>query len=73
MVTVSDVAKSLDINVRLWNSEGGASGWVGPPRKGGITDAELQVDSAGIYRLEIADGRDDERSPQPFRISVEFQ
>ncbi len=73
LVTITDVAKSLDIHVRLWNSEGQASGWIGPPRKGGVTDAELPVDRAGVYRLEIADGRDDERSPQPFRVSVEFQ
>lgn len=73
LVTVTEVDKSLDIAVRLWNSEGSASSWVRAPRKGGITDALLEVNGAGTYRLEIADYGDDARSPNPFRVTVEFQ
>ena len=73
LVTVEDVDKALDIHVRLWDAEGSAGSWVGPPRPGGLTDARLPVEKAGLYRLELVDGRGDARSPVPFRVSVQFE
>jgi hypothetical protein len=73
-VTVDEVDPALDIFVRLWNAEAQViRDWVGPPRPGGVTEAAFAVPGAGIYRLEVADGRNDARSPNPFRIQVDFR
>jgi hypothetical protein len=73
-VTVDEVDPALDIFVRLWNAEAQViRDWVGPPRPGGVTEAAFAVPGAGIYRLEVSDGRSDARSPNPFRIQVDFR
>ena len=72
-VLVEEVGEDLDINVRLWNADGAASGWIGPPRPGGVTDAEFPVTAAGVYRLEVSDGYSDARSAQPFTVKIEFR
>ena len=71
-VTADDVDENMDIVVRLWNSEAGQSDWVGPPRKGGVTEADFKVPAAGLYRLEVADANNDARSKKPFRLKVDF-
>ncbi|MHA1554857.1 MAG: caspase family protein [Alphaproteobacteria bacterium] len=72
-VTIDEVDEDLDVYVRLWNSEVKAGSWFGPPRAGGVTEAELQVPAAGIYRLEVVDGNNDARSKVPFRLNVDFR
>ena len=72
-VLVEDVPPDLDIHVRLWDAEGAASGWIGPPRQGGVTDARFPVKGPGLYRLEMVDGNNDQRSPLPFRFKVDFR
>ncbi|MBO6719683.1 MAG: caspase family protein [Rhizobiaceae bacterium] len=72
-VIVDNVDEKLDIYVRLWDADGKASGWVGPPRQGGVTDAVFPVGAAGIYRLEVRDGDNNERSPVRFRLNVQFR
>jgi hypothetical protein len=71
-VLVEDVPPELDVYVRLWDAEGTASGWVGPPRLGGVTDARFPV-KGGLHRLEVVDGNNDQRSPLPFRIRVDIR
>ena len=72
-VTVDEVDENLDIAVRLWNAEAAVAGdWVGPPRKGGVTEAEFKVPAAGLYRLQVADSNNDARSNKPYRIEVDF-
>jgi uncharacterized caspase-like protein len=74
VVTVDQVDPALDINVRLWNAEAGVvADWRGPPRPGGVTDAEFTVPVAGLYRLQVADGNNDARSKNPYRIKVDFK
>ncbi len=73
LVVIDEVDPELDMHVRLWNSEGKAGSWVGPPRKGGVTEARLPVDGPGHYRLEVRDGNNDARSPNPFRVEIGFQ
>lgn len=72
-VVIDEVDKDLDVYVRLWDGEVRASGWVGPPRAGGVTEADLAVEGAGTYRLEVKDGSSDARSPVPYRIRVDFE
>ncbi len=73
IVTAEEVDENLDVAVRLWNAEAGASDWVGPPRKGGVTEAAFKVPAAGHYRLEVADANNDARSKNPFRLKVDFR
>ncbi len=73
LITVDQVDKELDIHVRIWDAEGAASSWVGPPRPGGVTEARLPISGPGRYRLEITDGRSDARSATPFRVHVGFE
>ncbi len=73
VVTVDQVDEALDVVVRLWDANGNAGNWVGPPRKGGVTEAKFPVNGAGTYRLEIRDGGDDSRSPVAFRVQVGFE
>ncbi len=72
-VTVDEVADNLDIYVRLLDAEAKAGGWLGPPRKGGVTEAEIAVPAAGLYRLQVSDGSNDARSAKPYRIQVDFK
>jgi uncharacterized caspase-like protein len=72
-VLVEEVDPALDIYVRLWNGEGAASSWIGPPRPGGVTDANFPVDAAGTYRIELTDGNNDARSPKPFKVKIGFK
>ncbi|MEX0852137.1 MAG: PPC domain-containing protein, partial [Bauldia sp.] len=73
VITVDEVDEDLDIYVNLTDAEANAGGWFGPPRKGGVTEAELAVPAAGLYRLQIADGNNDARSAVPFRLRVDFK
>ena len=72
-VLVDQVDEDLDIYVRLWNADGKAASWVGPPRPGGVTDAVFAVEAAGTYRLEVRDGNNDARSPVRYRLGVDFR
>ncbi|MBX3574791.1 MAG: caspase family protein [Mesorhizobium sp.] len=72
-VVVDEVDPALDIFVRLWDVDGNAGQWVGPPRPGGVTDARLPIAKAGTYRLEVTDGNSDQRSANPFRIKSELR
>ena len=72
-VVVDEVDPALDIFVRLWDTDGNAGQWIGPPRPGGVTEARLPIAKAGTYRLEVADGNSDQRSANPFRIRAELR
>ncbi len=72
-VVIDEVDEDLDVYVRLWDAEAQAGSWFGPPRPGGVTEAELQVPAAGAYRLQVTDGNNDARSAVPFRVSVDFR
>lgn len=69
-VTIDEVPDDLDIYVRLWDADGSASGWIGPPRPGGVTEGRFPAKSPGVYRLEVRDGNDDRRSPKLYRLSA---
>jgi hypothetical protein len=73
-VVVDDVDADLDLYVRLLDGDGKViADWFGPPRKGGVTDAELSVPAAGSYRLLVKDGSDDGRSVKPYGLIAEFR
>ena len=73
IVTADQVDQNLDIYVRVWNAEAVPGNWFGPPRPGGVTDAQISVPGPGQYRLEVVDGNNDQRSKKPFRLKVDFK
>lgn len=73
VVTVDEVDEDLDIAVSLWDADVRGGSWIGPSRKGGVTEAALAVPAAGIYHLAVADSNNDARSVNPYRILVEFE
>jgi hypothetical protein len=71
-VSLAGVPEPLDIYFRLWDANGGASGWMGPAKPGGDFTAPVPITAAGDYRLEVVDGNNDARSALPFTVSWSF-
>lgn len=71
-LVIDNVDPALDVVARLWDGEARAGNWYGPPRPGGVTEAEIAVPAAGVYRLEVTDGNNDARSKNAYRIEVGF-
>lgn len=72
-VVVRNVPKTLDISMRVWNGDKRTlTGWYGPLRPGGDTEATIDIPEPGLYMLEVRDGRDDARSVVSFSTRVSF-
>ena len=72
-VAIDEVPEELDVVFRILNSDqADLTGWIVPPRPGGVTTGSIALEKAGWYWMEIRDGGNDARSPAPFRISREF-
>lgn len=72
-MAITNVAATLDINVRVWNANKEAiSNWIAPLAKGGNTSGFLDLPTAGRYYLEVHDGSDDARASQPYMLQIAF-
>jgi hypothetical protein len=72
-VAVDEVPEALDVVVRILDGDQrDLSGWIVPPRPGGVTTGSLKLERPGWYWMEIRDGSNDARSPQPFRVTRNF-
>ncbi len=71
-VTLGDVPKSLDLYFRLYDANNVASAWYGPASPGDDFTQQVPMPSGGQYRIEIADGYNDARSPLPYRFGWTF-
>ena len=72
-VAITDVPENLDIHFRLWNSDKAyISGWYAPLAAGGENRAVLDLAEPGSYVLEVRDGRDDNRSLDPYALALAF-
>ena len=70
---ITNVPAHLDVQFRVWNAEGQAlSNWFAPLAVGGATHGTFDLPQPGTYLVEMRDGRDDERSVQPFDIAFAF-
>lgn len=70
-ISVTGVAKDLDISYRVWNSDKYAkSNWFAPFRAGGDTEGTFGLDAPGTYYLEVRDGSNDNRSVEPYTLKV---
>ena len=73
-VAITDVPETLDISFRVLNADyAEIQYWIAAPRPGGDTTGTVTIPAAGWYWMEIRDGYNDARSPQPFRITRTFR
>jgi hypothetical protein len=72
-VWAEDVPENIDVAMRVLDADQrDLTGWLVPPRPGGVTSGAVDLAAAGWYRLEIRDSYDDQRSPKPFKIRRAF-
>jgi uncharacterized caspase-like protein len=72
-VSVEDVDPELDVVFRLWTADGQAGNWFAPARAGGPVYAEIPIAEPGVYRLELADGNNNARSPNGFTVLATYE
>ena len=73
-VEIAEVAENLDIAFHVLNAERSEiQYWISAPRPGGVTTGTVAIPAPGWYWMELRDGNNDERSPQPFRVSRVFR
>lgn len=72
-VSVTDVADTLAIAVRVWNSDKSTvSGWYAPLAAGGETLAVVDLALPGRYFLEVTDNAGGVESSQPYVLQTSF-
>jgi len=70
-VSVTNVAKELDIHARVSNAENyGISGYLKPLRAGAETRGKVKIPAAGKYYVQLIDGGGDARSTQPYTVKI---
>lgn len=73
-VTIDQVPENLDVNFRVLNADyTEIQYWIPPPRPGGDTTGTVTIPAAGWYWMELRDGSNDARSPEPFRVTRTFR
>jgi hypothetical protein len=56
---------------RVWNADKGVIlDWQAPLRAGGDVTGIAEIPAAGKYYIEVADSRDDARSPSPYTLKA---
>ena len=69
--SISQSPENLDMSIRFLDANlNTISGWIGPKAAGGPVDAEVKIKTPGSYYLEVRDGRNDDRSAKPYRLTV---
>ena len=69
----TDTPPALDMAVRVWNGEKSAlSGWFYPLKPGAETTAQFDLKTGGRHCLEVRDGKNDERSIDPYTMTAHF-
>ena len=72
-IKISDVARELDIVVRVWNANKDVvSGWLAPLTRGGETEGTVDLPAGGVYSLEVRDSRDDAESAKAYTLTTSF-
>jgi hypothetical protein len=70
-VRIDGSPENLDMVLRVWNEEKQTiSNWLAPLRAGGETTGEVAIPKAGAYLIEVRDGRDDDHSVKPYRLTT---
>ena len=72
-VSLTGSPDNLDLSFRVWDANREVlSGWYAPLATGGDNINIFDVREPGQYLIEVRDGRNDERSAQPFQVSADF-
>lgn len=70
-VEITQSPKNLDIVFRVWNAEKNTiSNWQAPLGKGGDVTAKVSLPEPGSYYIEVRDSRNDDRSVDPYNITI---
>ena len=70
---IDEGPENLDLHYRVWNADLKViRDWVPPYRKGGVTEGFADLPSAGVYFIEVSDGRSDDRSVQHATLATKF-
>jgi hypothetical protein len=73
-VAIDEVPETLDVVLRILDGDQrDLTGWIVPPRPGGVTTGSVALERPGWYWMEIRDGANDSRSARPFRITRDFK
>ncbi|MFQ5913547.1 MAG: PPC domain-containing protein [Nitrospinota bacterium] len=75
-VKFGKVPSNLDMYFRVVrfvdSKEDQIQGWVGPPRAGAPNERAVDLPAKGAYYLEVRDGGNNARSPEPYELSLAF-
>jgi uncharacterized caspase-like protein len=72
-IEIDEGPEDLDLRYRVWNADKKAiTGWAEPYSMGGLTQGFADLVTAGVYYLEVADGRNDGRSAQHATLKTRF-
>jgi len=72
-VSLTQPPTNLDLNFRLWDGDAKAiTGWFAPLAVGGENINIVDLGRPGRYLIEVRDGRNDQRSAEPYRIGATF-
>ncbi len=70
-IKITDVPKTLDIALRLWDANKAAlTSWVYPSAPGAETLAQFDLPSTGRFFLEVRDGKNDAAAPAPYTMTT---
>jgi uncharacterized caspase-like protein len=70
---IDEGPENLDLHYRVWDGNLKViRDWVAPYRKGGVTEGFADLPSAGVYYIEVSDGRSDDRSVQHATLATKF-
>ena len=62
---------NLEMVYRVWNADKGVIlDWQAPLRAGGDVMGIADIAEPGFYYIEVADSRDDARSPEPYTLKA---
>lgn len=72
-VHIGQAAPNLALRFRVYNAERTMIvNWVNPLRAGAETEATVDLPTAGWYYLQVTDATDNERSAQPYALSLTY-
>ena len=70
-VDITGSPANLDMVYRVWNADKGLIlDWQAPLRAGGDVTGIADIPSSGVYYIEVADSRDDARSPESYTLKA---
>ncbi|MEX0697210.1 MAG: caspase family protein [Dongiaceae bacterium] len=72
-IVLDESPENLDLHFRVWDADRQIVGdWVAPYRMGGVAEGFADLPRADTYFIEVVDGNNDARSPEPATLGTVF-